>query len=183
VRAGGVVPGVEARGDRAASPAVVGADDAAQAKLATGVVGQGEHDIGTLDAANLLEDRARAVAEPGARYLVNPSNDTWIPGENFADLQFDIVSLRAIEQRRTLVRVSTSAPSAIVDSFGRALGRTKAYERGMTQGVVRPQDGRSVYGHIGNTFALACAVLALAGWAAACRRDRRVLSPDLRPQR
>ena len=45
---------------------LVGADDAAQAKLATGVVSQGEHDIGALDAADLLEDRARAIAEPGA---------------------------------------------------------------------------------------------------------------------
>jgi len=126
----------------------------------------------TCNEAMLPEVAAQRVAA-GARYLVNPSNDTWIPGEKFADLQFDIVSLRAIEQRRTLVRASTSGPSAIVDSYGRALGRTKAFERGITQGVVRPQDGRTVYGHIGDTFALACAVLALAGWAAACRRERR----------
>lgn len=113
---------------------------------------------------------------------MNPSNDTWIPGEKFADLQFDIVSLRAIEQRRTLVRVSTSGPSAIIDSFGRSRGRTKPFERGVIHGVVRPQDGRTVYGHIGDTFAAGCAVFALAAWISVCRRDRQALRHDLRRQ-
>jgi apolipoprotein N-acyltransferase len=117
----------------------------------------------------MLPEVAAERVEAGARYLVNPSNDTWIPGEKFADLQFDIVSLRAIEQRRTLVRASTSGPSAIVDPSGRVLGRTKAFERSIAQGVVRPQDGRTVYGHIGDAFAAGCAVLTLGAWIAARR--------------
>jgi len=117
----------------------------------------------------MLPEVAAERVEAGARYLVNPSNDTWIPGEKFADMQFDIVSLRAIEQRRTLVRASTSGPSAIVDPSGRVLGRTKAFERSIAQGVVRPQDGRTVYGRIGDAFAAGCTVLALGSWIAARR--------------
>lgn len=122
----------------------------------------------TCNEAMLPEIAAERVAA-GARYLVNPSNDTWIPGEKFADMQFDIVSLRAIEQRRTLVRASTSGPSAIVDLFGRVHGRTKAFERSLALGALRPRDGRTVYGLVGDAFAVGCAVLALGGWIGAWR--------------
>ena len=70
--------------------------------------------IAICNEAILPEVVSRRVAQ-GAAYLVNPSNDTWIPDSKFTAQQFDIVSLRAVEQRRYLVRASTSGPSAIVD--------------------------------------------------------------------
>lgn len=112
--------------------------------------------------AMLPEIAADRVAA-GAAYLVNPSNDAWIPDEKFADLQFDLVALRAIEQRRYLVRASTSGPSAIVDSVGRLQDRTKAFERATGTGVVRPLSGRTVYGSVGDAFAVACLALAVTG--------------------
>jgi apolipoprotein N-acyltransferase len=126
----------------------------------------------TCNEAMLPEVASERVAA-GARYLVNPSNDTWIPGEKFADLQFDIVSLRAIEQRRYFVRASTSGPSAIVDPFGRVHGRTKAFERSTVVGVVRPLDGLTVYGRVGDLFAVTCLILAVGGWIASAKRAPR----------
>ena len=116
----------------------------------------------------------------GARYLVNPSNDTWIPGETFAELQFDIVSLRAIEQRRTLVRASTSGPSAIVDADGRILARTTTFTREVLIGKVQPRDGRTIYGRVGDAFAVGCLLLALGGWVHAAR-GHGAATPPSRP--
>jgi apolipoprotein N-acyltransferase len=123
----------------------------------------------TCNEAMLPEVAAERVAA-GAVYLVNPSNDTWIPDEKFSDLQFDIVSLRAIEQRRTLLRVSTSGPSAIVDPYGNVHGRTETFRREVVLGTLRPRDGATIYGRIGDTFAVLCGAAAL--WGCGGRRSR-----------
>jgi apolipoprotein N-acyltransferase len=122
----------------------------------------------------MLPEIASARVAAGAGYLVNPSNDTWIPDETFAELQFDIVSLRAIEQRRYLIRASTSGPSAIVDPYGRITGRTPTFTRETLLGEVRAQDGRTLYSLFGDAFAVGCLVLALGAWTYAGRRGPAV---------
>lgn len=127
----------------------------------------------------MLPEVAAARVAAGAELLVNPSNDTWIPGEKFAELQFDIVALRAIEQRRFLVRASTSGPSAIVDPAGRVHGRTKPFERAVVAGVVEPREGRTLYARAGDAFAVACGLLAAAAWWRAARYPQRTPVPPI----
>jgi apolipoprotein N-acyltransferase len=103
----------------------------------------------------------RRVAQ-GAAYLVNPSNDSWVPDPQFAMHQFQIASVRAVEQRRYLVRTSTSGPSAIVDPWGRVQVRTEPFTRDVIVGSIRPRTERSVYGRIGDLFGLVCAISVLA---------------------
>jgi apolipoprotein N-acyltransferase len=121
--------------------------------------------------AMLPEVASQRVAE-GAAYLVNPSNDTWLDDQMYSNLQFDIVATRAIEQRRYLVRASTSGPSAIVDPWGRVEARTAPLTSGVLSGIVRPATGRSVYGRIGDAFAMAC-VVAVAGVLGVRKARRR----------
>jgi apolipoprotein N-acyltransferase len=97
----------------------------------------------------------------GPSYLLNPSNDTWIPHPRFAEQQLDIVSLRAVEQRRYLVRASTSGPSAIVDPWGRILARTQLDEETVLAGHVRARSGLTRYARVGDAFAFGCLALAL----------------------
>lgn len=108
----------------------------------------------------LPELAGRRVAE-GAELLLNPSNDTWIPSRRFADHLFDIVRLRAVEQRRWLVRASTSGPSAIVDPWGRVQAASAPFERAVVTGWVEPRETRSLYGRIGDAFAFACVAAAV----------------------
>lgn len=118
----------------------------------------------------LPELAGRRVAD-GAEFLMNPSNDTWVPSPRFADHLFDIVRLRAVEQRRWLVRASTSGPSAVVDPWGRVQVRTASFERAVLTGWIAPRDDRSLYGWIGDSFGFACiAALPIAWWAT--RRSR-----------
>jgi apolipoprotein N-acyltransferase len=107
----------------------------------------------------MLPEVVSARVAAGAELIVNPE-------PRFAELLFDIVRLRAVEQRRWLVRASTSGPSAIVDPWGRVQVRSRMDERTTLAGTVRARRGRTVYGRIGDAFAFACAGIV----AAACLR-------------
>src|SRR4029079_10471768 len=82
----------------------------------------------------------------------NPANDSWVPNAGFAWQQFDIVSLRAVEQRRYLVRISDSGPSGVVDPFGRVGAHTDALTRGVVLASVVPLGGRTPYAAWGDAF-------------------------------
>jgi apolipoprotein N-acyltransferase len=118
----------------------------------------------------MLPELARERVHEGAAYLVNPSNDSWSPDRRFTDQYFDLIALRAVEQRRYLVRASTSGPSAIVDPWGHVTAETEPHSRGVARGVIRPRQGRSVYARVGDLFALACVGVTLAALLASGRR-------------
>ena len=111
----------------------------------------------------MFPDVAAARVRAGATYLVDPANDTWL-SPDFSEQQFDIVVLRAVEQRRWLVRASTSGPSAIVDPLGRIPVRTGYFTRTVVAGGITPRTELSLYCRVGDLFALACGAAALAGW-------------------
>src|SRR5262249_6649749 len=98
-----------------------------------------------------------ARTRAGVDYLINLSNDSWIPDAKFSEITFAKVRFRAIEQRRYLLRASTSGPSAIVDPFGRVLARGGVLSRGVIAGTVRPVRTATLYARIGDTFAGLCA--------------------------
>lgn len=113
----------------------------------------------------------------GATYLVNPSNDSWISEPKYTEQQFDIAILRAIEQRRYLVRASTAGPSAVVDPWGRVQVRTESLTQDVILGEIRPRDGITLYGRVGDLFAFAC----LGVVAAALAVGRRSRGAGVRP--
>lgn len=117
----------------------------------------------------MFPEIAAARAREGATYLVDPANDTWLTPK-FSAQQFDIVTLRAVEQRRYLVRASTAGPSAIVDPLGRVVTRSAFFTRAALTGTIRPSTYVTPYARLGDAFAWACvAVTALA----VARRGRR----------
>jgi len=106
----------------------------------------------------------------GAVYLVNPSNDSWIDDPKYTGQQFDIARMRAIEQRRYLVRASTAGPSAIIDPWGRVIAATEVGTRGFASGFVRAISERTFYGRMGDVFAILCVIVVAA--ALVLRRAR-----------
>jgi apolipoprotein N-acyltransferase len=105
---------------------------------------------------------------------VNPSNDTWISDDKYVQQQFDMAIMRAIEQRRYLVRASTAGPSAVIDPWGRVLARVEPLTRGFVLGAIRPVSERSVYGRVGDLFAFLCLAAVAAGVAVARRHASSV---------
>jgi apolipoprotein N-acyltransferase len=110
----------------------------------------------TCNEGMMAELAAERVRE-GAAFLVNPSNDTWAADLRFAEHLFDIVRLRAVEQRRWLVRASTSGPSAIVDPWGRVRARSEPFEPAVVRGRIAPERQITVYARVGDLFAGLCA--------------------------
>jgi apolipoprotein N-acyltransferase len=120
--------------------------------------------------ALLPQVAARRMAE-GAAYLVNPSNDSWVKDAGFAEHQFDIVVLRAVETRTTLVRASDSGPSAVVDPWGRVVARSAPLVREVILAEIAPGPGGSLYARVGDLFGALCAAAVPLGLAAS--RGRR----------
>ncbi|RMF19621.1 MAG: apolipoprotein N-acyltransferase, partial [Deltaproteobacteria bacterium] len=118
---------------------------------------------------------ARKRVAAGAAYLVNLANDSWIPSREFAEHQFDMISMRAIELRRFLVRASTSGPSGVISPAGRVLVRTEPFRRGFVRASIAPRSDRTLYAIAGDWFAWLCVAIALsaAGFAAATWRRRK----------
>jgi apolipoprotein N-acyltransferase len=102
---------------------------------------------------------SRARVRAGAEILANLSNDTWVGDTEFAEHQFRIAAIRAIEQRRDLLRASTSGPSGIVERNGRVQVRTAPFARVVLGGQVTPSSELTIYAHIGDLFAWCMLVL------------------------
>jgi apolipoprotein N-acyltransferase len=102
---------------------------------------------------------------------VNPAHDRWIADAAYGEMQLDVALLRAVEQRRYLVRVSTSGPSAVVDPYGRVQVRSEPLSRAILHGSVTPLTGRSLYGSWGDAFALFCGCVAAGVALRPHRRD------------
>jgi len=98
-----------------------------------------------------------ARVRAGAEYLVNLANDSWVGDDQFSAMTFDMVTLRAVEQRRPVVRVSTSGPSGVIDVHGRPVLRSGTAMQAVLDGTVTPTRGLTLYARIGDAFALACA--------------------------
>lgn len=120
---------------------------------------------------SLLPELGTQRVADGAEYLVNPSNDSWIADGQFAELMFRITAVRAIEQRRYLVRASTAGPSGVVDPWGRVRVRTAIGERGLARGIIEGRARLSTYGKVGDLFGLLC--LGSVGAALVLGRSRR----------
>jgi len=116
------------------------------------------------------EVTARRV-RAGAEVLVNLANDGWLGDAKFSAIAFDMVTLRAVETRRWLVRASTSGPSGVVDPLGQVRARSAMEHRAVLAERVRPRTGLTVYVRFGDAFGWGCVVLVLAALIASGRRS------------
>ena len=92
--------------------------------------------------------RMVVAAEP--HLLVTLANDAWFGDSQEPWLHLELARLRAVEQRRWLVRATNSGISAIVDPAGRIVARTGVLTRENLRGVVHPLDGTTLYARAGD---------------------------------
>jgi apolipoprotein N-acyltransferase len=112
------------------------------------------------------EVTARRVRD-GAEVLVNLANDGWLDDAKFSAIALDMVTLRAVETRRWVVRASTSGPSGVIDPLGRVREQSAQASRAVLRGAVRPRDELTVYVRLGDAFAWGCVVVVLVALAVA----------------
>ncbi len=105
----------------------------------------------------------------GADFLVNITNDAWF-GDTSSPYQHMQASVfRAIENRVYVVRAANTGISCIIDDAGRPLASVRdhngkeAFVTGYISGFIYKTARSSLYAKIGDVFAFACALYALAG--------------------
>jgi apolipoprotein N-acyltransferase len=104
----------------------------------------------------------RRLAVGGAEVLANLSNDAWFGHAAPAQHLLDIASVRAIENRRYLVRATSTGFSAVIDPHGRVLARSALAVPQVLSEVVRRSRVRTPYQRWGDAGAWAAVALVVA---------------------
>ncbi|MBP7866953.1 MAG: apolipoprotein N-acyltransferase [Acidobacteria bacterium] len=110
----------------------------------------------------VFPEESRTFTALGAQWLVNVTNDAWF-GDTAAPWQhFQNSLVRAVENRRWLVRVANSGLSCIIDPMGRVREAVPLFQRGCLTGVIHPMTDRTVYVAVGDVFAWLCVAVTAA---------------------
>ncbi len=80
----------------------------------------------------IFPELVRKMVGQGAEFIVNLTNDAWYGRSSAPWQHFYQARLRAVENRRYLIRAASSGISAVVDPYGRILARSEIYK---TQGI------------------------------------------------
>lgn len=106
-------------------------------------------------------DLCRRYFLEGADLLINLTNDSWSRKESAQIQHWAIARLRAIENRRTLVRSTNAGVSCVVDAWGRIVSDMPQFEaRAITVDIpVYEPKQPTVYTVHGDWFAKGCAAI------------------------
>jgi apolipoprotein N-acyltransferase len=128
---------------------------------------------------SIFADEIRQFVVNGAEVLVNISDDGWY-GDTSAPWQhLNMARMRAVENRRWVLRDTDTGVTAAIDPYGRITQSVPRHE--FTSLAVRYgfNDDLTFYTRFGDVFALLCGILSLATIARAVRLTidrRRVLA-------
>ncbi len=106
----------------------------------------------------------RQFARAGASYFANISNDGYFGESKAREQHLSLVRMRAVENRRWIIRATNSGITAVIDPLGRVAQTLPEYQH--TSAIVRYGVNREItpYSRFGDWFAWTC--LAAGGMAA-----------------
>ena len=103
----------------------------------------------------------RQSVKQGAQYLVNISNDSWFGDSPMPYIHLNAARLRAIENRRFLLRTSNSGISAIISPTGKILTQSRLFTKERVDGNFVKLDQLSFYARYGNLILCVSAIILL----------------------
>jgi apolipoprotein N-acyltransferase len=115
----------------------------------------------------VFADEVRQFARNGAEVFVNISDDGWY-GDTSAPWQhLNMARMRAIENRRWLLRDTNSGVTASIDPYGRVRQSIPRHRTDALPAEFAFRDGITFYTAHGEVFAWICAILSIvvAGWS------------------
>ena len=125
--------------------------------------------VGSIICYELLNDGLVREAAKGAGFISVHTNSATFSGSNEGEQQLAITRLRAIESGRSLVSISTTGPSAIIDHRGEVLQKLADGEVGSLSAPIELRDSRTFVNQMGGFSTLAVLLLAFS-WALITRR-------------
>lgn len=124
----------------------------------------------------VFADEVRHFAANGAEVLVNISDDGWY-GDTSAPWQhLNMARMRAIENRRWILRDTNNGVTASIDPYGRVLQSIPRHQVDALPARFGYRDDVTFYSAHGDLFAWACAILAMAlvVWTSRARGGAKV---------
>lgn len=111
---------------------------------------------------SMYPDYARRMTQSGAHLLTTISNDSWFQSLAAMEQHLAAVVLRAVENRRDVVRATTTGITCFVNAKGQVTARALRNQSVFLVSEVRLRDSVSLYTRFGDWFVGAC-VLIVAG--------------------
>jgi len=130
---------------------------------------------------SVFPDEIREFAARGAQVLVNISNDGWFGASGAPSQHLNMARMRAIENRRWLLRATNTGITASIDPYGRVVARAPANERVEVQAPYALISSTTFYTRHGDWFAWLCVIISIAGLALRVRASasgRMIWSKD-----
>jgi apolipoprotein N-acyltransferase len=106
---------------------------------------------------SIFGDDMRQFARLGAQVLVNISDDGWYGDTSAPWEHLDMVRMRAIENRRWIVRATNTGITAAIDPLGRVTATFPRHVRGSMQVAFGYRDDMTFYTRHGDWFGWLCA--------------------------
>jgi apolipoprotein N-acyltransferase len=101
----------------------------------------------------IIPQLARKLVANGADVLVNISNDGWYGDSAAAPQHLEMARLRAIENRRYLLRATNNGLTTVIDPYGRVLEELPRYQRMVMPAHFDYVTWRTFYSAHGDVFA------------------------------
>jgi apolipoprotein N-acyltransferase len=113
----------------------------------------------------VFPDLVRRFVQKGSQLMVNLTNDAWY-GDSAAPYQhLAIARLRAVENRRYLLRATNSGVSAIIEPSGKIQMSTGLLQEAVAKGHFAFIEKTTLYTRYGDVFVFLCAIISCASWA------------------
>ena len=116
---------------------------------------------------------SRQMVAGGADILVNMTNDAWFGRTGAPYQHFAMAVLRAVENRRTVVRAANTGISAVIDPQGRVDHRTELFEDAAFTRSVPLMTEQTVYTRFGDVWAWLCLAMSIVLVVFGIRRQGR----------
>src|SRR5262249_20911852 len=103
----------------------------------------------------------RRFAANGAQLLINISNDGWFGKSAAAEQHLRMARVRAVENRRWILRVTNSGITAAVDPYGRIFSSIPRDVRGAADLPYDFRTDKTPYTRFGDWFAWLCVMVSV----------------------
>ena len=117
------------------------------------VLDSGMGNLGMLLCYDTTDEKiAREFVRNDAQVLVSMANDNVFLGTTEPEQHLEQDILRAVENRRYIVRAAPSGISAIIDPYGRIVNRSEIGKRQVLFGSVKLMNEKTIFTQIGHIF-------------------------------
>ena len=107
----------------------------------------------------IFPNLVRKFTKKGAEFLTTITNDGWYGKSSAPHQHFAMAVMRAVENRRFLLRAATTGISGVVDPYGRILTKSELHTVTFLDGQITPRKDLTLYARVGDLFAHLCLTL------------------------